>query len=100
MGVEMGKAGFVGVALLVLISCAGTRAVVIGHQACNGPMGMCRGVEEEWAMNSEIGRRLLQTTTSGFIGYKALIPDRTALEAMERGNSYSRGCQANYYCRS
>ena len=99
IGMEMGKAGFACVALLVLISCAGTRAAVIGHQACNGRMGRCHGVEEEWAMSSEIGRRLLQTTTSGFITYGALIPDRASPQAMQRGNAYTRGCQANVYCR-
>ncbi|KAG1347766.1 putative protein RALF-like 22 [Cocos nucifera] len=96
---EMGKAGVVCVALLVLISCAGTRAALMGHQACNGPMGSCHEVEEEWAMSSEIGRRLLQTTTSGSLTYKALIPDRAPVQAMQRGNGYTRGCRTNFYCR-
>ncbi|KAG0481392.1 hypothetical protein HPP92_012250 [Vanilla planifolia] len=51
-----------------------------------------------WEFDFEHGRRLLQT--SKYLGYQALEKDKAAGQASKPGNSYNRGCQKDYYCRS
>ncbi|PKU66629.1 Protein RALF-like 33 [Dendrobium catenatum] len=51
----------------------------------------------EWGLDSENGRRLLQTTK--YLGYGSLDKDRPAVSPSKPGNAYTRGCEASHYCR-
>ncbi|KAL4363038.1 hypothetical protein GQ457_04G028730 [Hibiscus cannabinus] len=74
--------------------------------SCQGSMGECMA-EDEFEMDSEINRRVLQTTR--YISYGAL--QRNTVPCSQRGasyyncqpgaqaNPYSRGCSAITRCR-
>ncbi|XVF72594.1 hypothetical protein PTKIN_Ptkin12aG0133600 [Pterospermum kingtungense] len=75
---------------------------------CQGSMGECMA-NDEFGMDSEINRRILQTTTQ-YISYGAL--QRNTVPCSRRGasyyncqpgaeaNPYTRGCSAITRCRS
>ncbi|KAE8687272.1 Rapid alkalinization factor 23 [Hibiscus syriacus] len=68
------------------------------RSACKGPIGECLEGEEEFELDSEINRRILQTTR--YISYGAL--QRNTVPCSRRGASYYNcqpGAQANPYNR-
>ncbi|KAF8388468.1 hypothetical protein HHK36_027140 [Tetracentron sinense] len=81
-----------------------------GYKPCNGSIAECYEEQEEMAMESEISRRILQTTK--YISPGALKPNLPICGNGARGNSYSssclppqanpsnRGCSKYYRCRS
>ncbi|XP_038982212.1 uncharacterized protein LOC120110692 [Phoenix dactylifera] len=89
------------VALVIFLAVAAgvpAGAVTAPANASNGSFGMQwqAGEEEEWALDSETSRRILQSTTS--ISYKALRSGMPAGSARS-GLSYRRGCQRIYGCK-
>ncbi|TYI16268.1 hypothetical protein ES332_A08G244100v1 [Gossypium tomentosum] len=68
------------------------------RSSCKGSIGECLGGEEEFELDSEISRRVLQTTR--YISYGAL--QRNTVPCSRRGASYYNcqpGAQANPYNR-
>ncbi|CAL9041173.1 rapid alkalinization factor-like [Musa acuminata AAA Group] len=89
----------VAVLLLLVSAAAGGRDVEEAHlRQLNGTIGQMHEAEE-WSLGSETGRRILQSTQTS-ISYGALQKDRVPLQAPQPGNAYTRGCQAQYYCKS
>ncbi|KAE8712153.1 Protein RALF-like 33 [Hibiscus syriacus] len=78
------------------------------RSACKGSIGECLEEEEEFEVDSEINRRILQTTR--YISYGAL--QRNTVPCSRRGasyyncqpraqaNPYNRGCSRITRCRS
>ncbi|CAL9135408.1 unnamed protein product [Musa textilis] len=102
MATELGRVHCLCVAALLLLvsaaAAAGSRDVEEAHlRQLNGTIGETHEAEE-WSLGSEIGRRILQSTTKT-ISYGALQKDKVPLQASQRGNAYTRGCQAKYYCK-
>ncbi|CAL9135406.1 unnamed protein product [Musa textilis] len=102
MATELGRVHCLCVAALLLLvsaAAAGSGDVEEAHlRQLNGTIGQTYEAEE-WSLGSEIGRRILQSTQNS-ISYEALQKDRVPLQPSQPGNAYSRGCQAQYYCKS
>ncbi|CAD5167127.1 unnamed protein product [Musa acuminata subsp. malaccensis] len=101
MATELGRVhcSCVAVLLLLVSAAAAGRDVEEAHlRQLNGTIGQMH-VAEEWSLGSEIGRRILQSLQTS-ISYGALQKDRVPLQAPQPGNPYTRGCQAQYYCKS
>ncbi|KAE8732670.1 Protein RALF-like 22 [Hibiscus syriacus] len=76
----------------------GWMSTAASRSACKGSIGECLEEEEEFEVDSEINRRILQTTR--YISYGAL--QRNTVPCSRRGASYYNcqpGAQANPYNR-
>ncbi|GLT49497.1 hypothetical protein SLA2020_230490 [Shorea laevis] len=78
--------------------------VAFYHGMCSGSMAECGEIGEEFPMESETSRRILQGSRRG-ISYGALSKDRAACggncaQGRPYANTLTRPCAKTYQCRS
>ncbi|KAG1347773.1 putative protein RALF-like 31 [Cocos nucifera] len=85
--------------LAVAVAAVPTGAVMAAANAYNGSFSMQgHPVEEEWALDSETSRRILQSNNQ-HISYRGLKQGMPAATPAASGLSYVRGCKKIYGCR-